>query len=304
MATKIEQSRHYEDMSTLQLQQAHARLLRAREELRQDLEGVLGPDETGPDQVAAARAEIAHVAALLRPMTPFIHGAVRPWPAGEERLHLYALTDVCGDHCCEGGPLVDEIDRQGQILPGHRDLITPVPERWRHITIGRVNQATEDEAGRLADALSQWVDRLTAPPVKALMVPTVTEHGVLLDEGLPDPWRRPPGWSWESSLEGVAALLRTAARVADIQGPDTPTRVHTPRSFHLATAYCHTAGTGRALADRIGRTRPTIPVHVRTLALVWVSQDPTAPAYTWRTVAAWDLTGQDENRPGGAGGVG
>ncbi|SIO84614.1 hypothetical protein [Nocardiopsis sp. JB363] len=292
MATQTKQPRHYEDMSTPQLQQAHARLLRAREELRHDLEGVLGPDETGPDQVAAARAEIAHVAALLRPMAPFIGRAVAPWPAEEERLHLYALPDTCGDHCCEGGPLADELDRQQQILPQHRDLIAPVPARWRHITIGRLDQATEDEAALLADAIGQWVERLTNPPVKALMVPMVTEHGVLLDEGPPDPWRRPPGWSWESSLEGMAALLRTGAEAASIEGPDLPTRVHSPHSFHLATAYCHTAGTGRALADRIGRTRVVVPVHVRSLALVWVSQDPAVPAYTWRSVAEWDLTGQ------------
>ncbi|MGW8438852.1 hypothetical protein ACWGKS_27200 [Nocardiopsis sp. NPDC055879] len=294
MATQTEQALHYEDMSTHELQQAHTRLLDERERLRHDLEGVLGPDETGPEQVAAARAEIAHVAALLRPMAPFIGGAVAPWPAREERLHLYALPDTCGDHCCEGGPLADELDRQGRILPGHRDLITPVPARWRHITVGRLGQATEDEAARLADAIGQWVDRLAAPPVKALMVPMVTEHGVLLDEGRPDPWRRPPGWSWESSLEGMAALLRTGARDAGIEGPDLPTRVHSPRSYHLATAYCHTAGTGRALADRIGRTRALIPVHVRSLALVWVSQDPAVPAYTWRPVAEWDLTGQGE----------
>lgn len=124
------------------------------------------------------------------------------------------------------------------------------------------------------------------------MVPIVTEHGVILDEGQPDPWRRPPGWSWESSLEGMAALLRTGAQVAGLEDPDLPTRVHSPRSYHLATAYCHTAGTGRALADRIGRTRVVIPVHVRSLALVWVTQDPAVPAYTWRTVAEWDLTGQ------------
>lgn len=117
MATQTERSRHYEDMSTHELQQAHNELLRAREELRHDLEGVLGPDETGPEQVAAARAEIAHVAALLRPMAPFIHGAVDPWPAGEQRLHLYALPDTCGDHCCEGGPLAANSTAKGRSSP-------------------------------------------------------------------------------------------------------------------------------------------------------------------------------------------
>lgn len=294
MATQIERSRHYEDLSTHELQQAHSELLRQREELRRDLEGVLGPDETGPDQVAAARAEIERVTALLRPMAPFIGGAVAPWPTGEERLHLYALPDTCGDHCCEGGPLADELHRQQQILPEHQNLIAPVPDRWRHITIGRVDQATADEATRLADAIGQWVGRLTNPPVRALMVPMVTEHGVLLDEGQPDPWHRQAGWSWESSLEGMAALLRTGARDAGIEGPGGSARVRTSRSFHLATAYCHTAGTGRALADRIGRTRTLVPVHVRSLALVWVSQDPAVPAYTWRPVAEWDLTAPGE----------
>jgi 2'-5' RNA ligase len=282
MSTETPLRRHYEDFSTTELETELARLLTQQEALGGELEAVLGPDPEGPVLWERLQDQIHQVRTLLRPMSPFVGGAVQAWPQGQKRLHLYAIPDTA-----HRGELLDELVRQGPILSAHHARVAAVPDEWLHITIGQVIDASEEEAETLAQTLSQWVEQLVAPPVTAMMRPMVTEHGVLLGDDRPGP--HSPGWSYESSLEGVQRLLTTGARVAGIAGPDLPPRVRPTLTPHLATAYCRSSGSGRSLADQIGRTAPAVPVRVRELALVWARQDPAGPAYTWQTVATWPL---------------
>ncbi|CAL9622019.1 hypothetical protein SUDANB121_05870 (plasmid) [Nocardiopsis dassonvillei] len=259
---------------------------RALEGTLAEVAAVAGPDPEGLHVVDRARLRLAQVRAERHMLAPALgrEGPIRPWPPGQRRLHLYLLPDP--EH--EG--LAGLPTRVGRVLQAHTDLLTPVPHRWLHTTVGRLEDATEPETEALAGVLGPSIAyRTRSGPVRMAARLVLTDHGLLLTEAdpcsaIPDGRSHPQdtGRAWSWSFE------------RDRCGID-PGRAHQPAldgGWHLTLAHCHTAGSGRRLAaDLAAASVPldmVVDVVFTAAVLAWVTQHP-GPAYTWETANRWAL---------------
>ena len=196
----------------------------------------------------------------------------RVWPAGWTRLHVYAIPDL--DTLPE---LRELIARARAIVSEFPATIAPVPDRWIHATVDKVNgRAAADVNEQQRAALDEALRRRLAglPPVEATAGPALTTAGgVLLDMNGDQ-----PGEPW------AEATTRVRAAIADVFGDSGLAKPAGPPHFSIGYTTAH-QDTDPVQARLRWQVRPSrAAVRFTALDLVDVVQDTTRNEYRWKLI--------------------
>jgi 2'-5' RNA ligase superfamily protein len=194
------------------------------------------------------------------------------WPAGETRLHVYAVPDRAAN-----ADLLNLVDRARPVCAQFADSNVPVDEEWLHTTVRQIVRDArgvgEHQRRLLAGELAQSVSGL-APFTLIVSGLSVGTGGVLLDlddDGPGGPWRELSG--------------RVTQAIARVCGPESVT--YDPGAPHISVTYCRreidSGELESALRQHVRPARASFVV--REVHLVDVIQDADAHTYTWRNIA-------------------